>query len=95
MLPSHGPPFRGLHERIDQLIDHHQERLERTLEACAMPLTLAEVMPRLFDRTLDVHQLQFALGESLAHLNYLVGRGQLERQPGDDGRVRYCAPARH
>jgi glyoxylase-like metal-dependent hydrolase (beta-lactamase superfamily II) len=90
VLPSHGLPFRGLHARIDQLIGHHQDRLERTLEACAMPLTLAEVMPRLFDRTLDVHQLQFALGESLAHLNYLVGKDQLERQPGADGRVRYC-----
>ena len=83
MLPSHGLPFRGLHERIDQLIGHHQERLERTLEACAMPLTLAEVMPRLFDRALDVHQLQFALGESLAHLNYLVEQGLLERQTGE------------
>ena len=46
-------------------------------------------MPHLFDRTLDVHQLQFALGESLAHLNYLVGQGQLECQSGADGRLRY------
>ena len=52
-------------------------------------------MPRLFDRTLDIHQLQFALGESLAHLNYLVGQGQLERQPGADGRVRYLRTCRH
>jgi glyoxylase-like metal-dependent hydrolase (beta-lactamase superfamily II) len=89
VLPSHGPPFRGLHERIDQLIGHHRERLERALEACATPLTLAEVMPLLFDRTLDVHQLQFALGESLAHLNYLVEQDRLERQAGADGRIRY------
>jgi glyoxylase-like metal-dependent hydrolase (beta-lactamase superfamily II) len=95
VLPSHGPPFRGLHERIDQLIGHHRERLERALEACATPLTLAEVMPRLFDRALDVHQLQFALGESLAHLNYLVEQGRLERETGTDGRVRYCARAGH
>jgi glyoxylase-like metal-dependent hydrolase (beta-lactamase superfamily II) len=90
VLPSHGLPFRGLHERIDQLIGHHHERLERALEACATPLTLAEVMPRLFDRALDVHQLQFALGESLAHLNYLVAQGRLERQLDTDGRLRYC-----
>ena len=95
MLPSHGPPFRGLHERIDQLIGHHYERLERALETCATPLTLAEVMPRLFDRTLDVHQLQFALGESLAHLNFLVEQGRLERQAGGDGRVRYCSRVEH
>jgi glyoxylase-like metal-dependent hydrolase (beta-lactamase superfamily II) len=89
VLPSHGLPFRGLHERIDQLIGHHHERLERALEACATPLTLAEVMPRLFDRALDVHQLQFALGESLAHLNYLVAQGQLGRRLDPDGRLRY------
>ena len=95
MLPSHGPPFHGLHERIDQLIGHHHERLERALEACATPLTLAEVMPRLFDRALDVHQLQFALGESLAHLNFLVEQGRLERQTAADGRMRYCSRAGH
>lgn len=91
VLPSHGLPFRGLRERIDQLIGHHQERLALALAACATPLTLAEVMPRLFDRALDVHQLQFALGESLAHLNFLVAQGQLERRLDADGRLRFCA----
>ena len=91
VLPSHGLPFRGLRERIDQLIAHHRERLSLALEACAKPVTLAEVMPRLFDRALDVHQLQFALGESLAHLNHLVGQGQLECQLDADGRLRFCA----
>jgi glyoxylase-like metal-dependent hydrolase (beta-lactamase superfamily II) len=90
VLPSHGLPFRGLHARIDQLIGHHHERLERALEACATPVTLAEVMPRLFDRTLDVHQLQFALGESLAHLNHLVEQDRLARELHADGRLRYC-----
>ena len=89
VLPSHGLPFRGLHERIEQLIGHHHERLERALEACVRPLTLAEVMPRLFNRDLDVHQLQFALGESLAHLNHLVARGDLMRELTDDGVLRF------
>jgi glyoxylase-like metal-dependent hydrolase (beta-lactamase superfamily II) len=89
VLPSHGLPFRGLRERIDELIGHHQERLERALEACVTPVTLAEVMPRLFDRALDVHQLQFALGESLAHLNHLVAQDRIERALDTDGRLRY------
>jgi glyoxylase-like metal-dependent hydrolase (beta-lactamase superfamily II) len=89
VLPSHGRPFRGLHARIDQLALHHEERLAATLEACAAPATLAEVMPRLFDRALDGHQLQFALGESLAHLNCLVERGELSRQLDADGRLHY------
>jgi glyoxylase-like metal-dependent hydrolase (beta-lactamase superfamily II) len=91
VLPSHGLPFRGLHARIDRLILHHEERLAATLEACAVPTTATELIPKLFDRALDVHQLQFALGESLAHLNYLVEQGRLERALEADGRLRYCA----
>jgi glyoxylase-like metal-dependent hydrolase (beta-lactamase superfamily II) len=89
VLPSHGLPFRGLRARIDQLIAHHEERLAATLEACARPATAAEVIPHLFDRALDVHQLQFALGESVAHLNCLIGRGALTRRLDPDGRLRY------
>ena len=89
VLPSHGRPFRGLHVRIDQLVAHHAERLEATLAACARPVTVAEVMPQLFNRELDTHQLQFAVGESLAHLNYLLAKGRLRRSLDDDGRLRY------
>jgi glyoxylase-like metal-dependent hydrolase (beta-lactamase superfamily II) len=90
VLPSHGRPFRGLHVRIDQLIAHHAERLEATLAACARPATVAEVMPHLFNRELDTHQLQFALAESLAHLNYLLAEGRLRRSLDDAGRFRYA-----
>ena len=89
VLPSHGLPFRGLRARIDQLVAHHQERLAATLDACATPATLREVMPKLFDRPLDGHQLQFALGESLAHLNHLVERGDIVRQLDDAGILRF------
>jgi glyoxylase-like metal-dependent hydrolase (beta-lactamase superfamily II) len=89
VLPSHGRPFRGLHVRIDQLVAHHAERLEATLAACARPATVAEVIPHLFHRELDTHQLQFAVGESLAHLNYLLAEGRLRRSLDLDGRLRY------
>jgi glyoxylase-like metal-dependent hydrolase (beta-lactamase superfamily II) len=89
VLPSHGRPFRGLHARIDQLIGHHRERLAATLAACDRPASAVEVMPKLFNRELDRHQLGFALGETLAHLNLLVERGDIERRPDDDGRLRY------
>ncbi len=89
VLPSHGRPFRGLHARIAQLILHHEERLEATLAACAEPATAAQVMPQLFDRELDRHQLAFALGECLAHLNYLLAARRLTRRLDADGRLRY------
>ncbi|GIX29404.1 MAG: MBL fold hydrolase [Burkholderiales bacterium] len=79
VLPSHGLVFTGLRARIDALRRHHVERLGTLRAACAQPCTAAEVMPVLFKRALDPHQLFFALGETLAHMNYLWRRGRLER----------------
>lgn len=89
VLPSHGQPFRGLRARVDQLIAHHKERLDQVLEACAKSRTAAEIMPELFNRTLDAHQIGFALGETIAHVNYLVESRDLTRGEGDDGRLYY------
>lgn len=89
VLPSHGQPFRGLHARIDQLVDHHRLRLEATLDACRAKAAITDVMPKLFQRQLDRHQIGFAIGETLAHLNLLVGRGTIIRSLDDDGRLRF------
>jgi glyoxylase-like metal-dependent hydrolase (beta-lactamase superfamily II) len=93
VLPSHGQPFRGLHTRIDQLVEHHQLRLDATLDACRDSATVVDVMPKLFQRQLDRHQLGFALGETLAHLNFLVGQGTVARSLDDTGRLRFRARA--
>ena len=85
VLPSHDWPFRGLPGRLDDLARHHEERLEATLAACARSSTGVEVLNHLFDRELDRHQLFFAIGESLAHLHYLMGEGQIERTQRPDG----------
>jgi hypothetical protein len=52
VLPSHGKPFTGLHERIGQLQQHHDERLADVLAACrAAPCSAAELLPVLFKRS--------------------------------------------
>ena len=79
VLPSHGLPFYGLHHRIDELAAHHAERLAELWDACAQPRTAAELMPVLFRRPLDGHQIWFAMGETLAHLNRLVVVGRLRQ----------------
>ncbi|MDO8933134.1 MAG: MBL fold metallo-hydrolase [Rhodocyclaceae bacterium] len=73
VLPSHGKPFRGLHDRVAQLHAHHEERCGVLLAACEKsPRSAAELLPVLFEREIsDPHQTMFAMGESIAHLIYL------------------------
>jgi len=89
VLPSHGLPFRGLHTRLDQLRDHHAARLGEAVDALVGPRSAAELVPVLFRRELDPHQLAFALGEALAHLRFLEEDGRVVRQVGADGVHRF------
>ncbi len=91
VLPSHGKPFSGLHQRIDQLHEHHRERLAEVLQACAAaPRSAADLLPVLFKRELDLHQTTFAMGEAVAHLHALHEAGQLKAVPHGDGVLRYA-----
>lgn len=91
VLPSHGRPFRGLHQRIAQQHAHHAERLDEVLQACATPKSTADIVPMMFKRKLDLHQMTFAMGEALAHLHALYFEGKLTRCTGEDGIVRFAA----
>lgn len=92
VLPSHGKPFTGLHQRIDQLREHHDERFAEVEAACrAAPTHAAGLLPVLFKRKLDLHQTTFAMGEAIAHLNALWLGGKLHRDLGADGIYRFSA----
>jgi len=91
VLPAHGKPFRGLHTRIRQLREHHAARLAEVLAACAAPQSAADIVPLMFRRELDAHQLTFALGEALAHLHQLWFDGALRRRLDRDGVFRFLA----
>jgi len=85
VLPSHGRPFRGLHTRIGQLQAHHEARFVDVLEALSAkgPQSAFELVPVIFKRPLDLHQMTFAMGESIAHLHALWFAGKLERHVAD------------
>jgi glyoxylase-like metal-dependent hydrolase (beta-lactamase superfamily II) len=89
VLPSHGLPFVGLQARVRQLHAHHRVRLNATLDACEQPRTAEQVLPVLFRRPLDRHQVGFAFGETLAHLHHLWHGGLLRRERGADGVFRF------
>ena len=91
-LPSHGKPFRGLHTRVQQLHDHHRDRLAEVMDACLeKPCSAADILPIMFKRELDLHQTTFAMGEALAHLHLLWFEGKLQRRLGLDAVYRFTA----
>lgn len=89
VLPSHGRPFRGLPARALELRNHHQDRLELLLATCATPRSAVELLRVLYRRELKGFHRVLALGEALAHLEYLARRARLERSTGPDGVIRY------
>ncbi|GAB4356239.1 MAG: MBL fold metallo-hydrolase [Gammaproteobacteria bacterium] len=89
VCPAHGRVFSGLHYRIDVLIEHHEARLREVAEACEEPKCAADLLEVIFRRELDSHQLSFAMGEAIAHLNYLKEEGALSREMDDDGVYRF------
>jgi hypothetical protein len=92
VLPSHGRPFTGLHERVRQLQAHHRDRLDEVMRACRdKPQCATDIVGVMFKRSLDVHQTTFALGESMAHLNLLWHQGQLRREADAGGVLRFAA----
>ena len=92
VLPGHPLPFRGLHARARELIAHHEERCAVIARACRdTPRSAAELVPVLFHRPLDPHQMSFAFSETLAHVNYMLRRGSLTWADRADGVERVVA----
>jgi glyoxylase-like metal-dependent hydrolase (beta-lactamase superfamily II) len=90
VLPSHGRPFRGLHRRLTNLRAHHEQQLEALLGSCTGPRSAHDLLPTLFGRVPRGFHRLLAVGETLAHLNYLAAQGLLERLQGGDGVVRFA-----
>lgn len=78
VLPGHRLPFYGLHERCRELVAHHHERCSLIVNACQeRAMTVAELVPVLFRRELDPHQLSFAFSETHAHVNRMIASRDL------------------
>lgn len=92
VLPAHERPFFNLHQRLDQLQQHHQVHLEKLQAACDVPRSASELMSELFPRAKQGFDQLMALGETLAHANYLIATGALVRET-ELGVYRYrCTP---
>ncbi|MDX1499920.1 MAG: MBL fold metallo-hydrolase, partial [Woeseiaceae bacterium] len=83
VLPAHGLPFRGAHERLDALIEEHRVGLDKLLDLCSEPQRAIDVFPALFKGRISKGNLIMATGEAVAHLNYLLATGDLETDAED------------
>ncbi len=93
-LPGHNLPFVGLGVRIDELIAHHEARCEAILKALGVgQVSALDLVPVVFGRSIDdPHQMSFAFGETLAHVNYLARRKALAIRAGKDGACTISRP---
>jgi glyoxylase-like metal-dependent hydrolase (beta-lactamase superfamily II) len=87
VLPAHNQPFQGLHPRLAQLQRSHHDTLDRLRAALREPRRAVDTFGALFARpiTSDQTLMSLATGEALAHLNYLIVRGEARAEAGDDG----------
>lgn len=77
-LPGHRDPLTRFAERIDELLSHHERRLDKMTGLLKeTPCTGYEMCGRLFGPRIagDIHNLRFAMSETLAHLFHLEKRG--------------------
>jgi glyoxylase-like metal-dependent hydrolase (beta-lactamase superfamily II) len=88
ILPSHRKPFYNVGYRLRELARHHAVRLNLILDHAPGTVSAAELLDVLFKPGLDGHQLGFAMGEAIAHLNHLVAIGRMQMIEDDAG-VRY------
>ena len=70
--PGHGDVIYNVSQRIDEIIQHHKNRLQKISELVSNKSGF-EITSKLFEeRELNAHQWRFAIAETLAHLEYLV-----------------------
>ena len=79
VLPAHGRPFIGAHKRLNALIKHHEQSLEKLHDVLSTPKRAVDVFDVLFKREIDDTNFIMATGESLGHLNCLLYRGLISK----------------
>lgn len=83
-LPGHRSIITDVAGRAEEIRHHHGERLDQMAAAtrtAAGGATAWEVCEQIFrPATLTIHQVRFAMAETLAHLVYLVEQGRLVKE---------------
>jgi glyoxylase-like metal-dependent hydrolase (beta-lactamase superfamily II) len=98
LLPAHGPPRPTTHDRVDELLVHHEQRLRDSHKAVVDGNDTAYAAARGLGWTrratpfddLDPFNQMLAVNETAAHLDVLVRRDELAAED-EEGVRRYRA----
>jgi glyoxylase-like metal-dependent hydrolase (beta-lactamase superfamily II) len=90
-LPGHEKPFTDFGKRIDKILQHHEQRNGEIMKALgdkpATSFQIAQKVPwglkNSWSSLPDFHK-RMAILETLAHLEMMSAKGQVDRLPGDD-----------
>ena len=92
VLPAHGEPFDDLKGRVEEILAHHDARLDAVLAALGSHERDAYSVARdLFPVLRSAHEERFALAETLAHLRHLEREGRVEMLDGSRAAWRVAA----
>lgn len=96
VLPAHGKPFANLSQRVDELLEHHERRLQQVLAALRhRAMSASEVASQvewlvgLWEQMSGMDKLM-AIQETQAHLRLLQERGEVTTKD-EDGLTLYKA----
>jgi glyoxylase-like metal-dependent hydrolase (beta-lactamase superfamily II) len=99
LLPAHGPVTGSVHERVNELLAHHDQRLaeihQAVLAGHATAYEVAKAIKwtrrqRLYEE-LDLFSRVMSVNETAAHLEVLLARGELSRETAADATELYQA----
>lgn len=97
-LPAHRKNDQNVYERIAEIIEHHLKRLKETIDALShypnsnateIAACLKWSMRGKTWQEFPLSQRWFAVGETIAHLDYLVCRGLAEKKEQGEKNA-YC-----
>ena len=83
VLPGHGNPLSSAATRCDELIRHHEQRLDEFVEILRRhgEQTVYELARRLFGEMRDFHVV-LGCAEANAHLEFLIDQGRVSSSRG-------------
>lgn len=83
-LPAHESIIDDVNVRVTEILSHHERRNQKLLSFLHEgPAAAYDLTRRLFSRPLDDYQLQFAIGETLAHLEFLRAQERIAATQSD------------